>query len=222
MKTLSLTNTGKLTTSGAGQITTIFTTELADALLNLPPFGTESIQSYLSQLTTKSRQSLDRLINIDATLGKKREVLVARHPILFSTPSTLRVKGEDILEELFVDCPPIGMLIFTVHGERLIAPRLDDWSTLYTFDEFYTKFNRSVEEHLELTAGNKVKLLKRAIELSAIKAPQTYEVSFATSDNILPTRTVLAYSREQIDLYARRLRATVMSADVVSNTNTKE
>lgn len=217
MSTIAVDSSGQLRVSGTGKIESIFSVEIADALFRLPPIGELSVDSILKRLTPKSRASLDRLINLDDQVRKAADILKASSFGFVLNPNTptLRIKLEDILEEVIVDCAPLMTLIFTVHGERFVSPLINDYKAIFTFDEFQAKYGRSVEEHVEITGQQKIKNMQRVIEL-VNAAPVTYEVCLTSKDAILPTQNVVAYSKEQIYIYARRLRMDVMSVDPVT------
>jgi hypothetical protein len=214
MSKLSVDNNGQIRVIGKDKpIDTHFNVELAEALLRSPPFGANSISDILDRLTEKSRKSLDTLIEMDDTLSSQVKLIHSSFPVLFEKNKPKdRIKPEDILEEIFVDCNPLMMLIFTVHGERFVSPRVDDYVNIFTFDEFKAKYDRTVEEHLDNVAKTKIDNLNRVLRLIHAKA-QAYDVCLTTDSAVLPERTLKVYSREQIELYARRLRMSVMSVE---------
>jgi hypothetical protein len=217
MSKLSVDNNGQIRVVGKEKpIDTHFNVELAEALLRSPPFGANSIADILGRLTEKSRKSLDILIEMDDTLSAQVKVIHSSFPVLFEKNKPKdRIKPEDVLEEIFVDCNPIMMLIFTVDGECFVSPRVDDYVNVYTFDEFEKKYARSVEDHLDNVAKVKIDNLSRVLRLVHAKA-MAYNVCLTTDSAVLPERIIKVYSREQIELYARRLRMTVMSCDAVN------
>lgn len=204
----------KLKVTGEGPYDLTFTLPLAEALLDLPPVARKAgdlcIADILARLSPRAKKSFDTVVGLDRKLRErytllKETIAAIANPVTRAWP---KLKLEDVLEEVFVDCAPVMLIVFTVHGERFVSEHIDNYNELLTFEEFENKYARTVEEHISVAARRKIRNLLRVRRLVKAKKPKSYTVSFV-SDSGVGDRKLKVYSKEQIDLFAARHNVTV-------------
>ena len=210
MAGLSIDGKKRLKVEGTPPYDCTFTVKLAEAVLSLPPVTTDgqpSATGIIMSLSPKAKRSFETLVKLDKKLTRLYADLTTQYSmVLTGTPHQLQ--PADIVEEIIVDCPPIAAIVFTISGVRYVSESIKDYSGLMTFDEFKAKYHRSVADHIEYTAKAKIRSLMRVRKLIKAK-PIAYEVDFVTDDVSVYSKRLFVYSKEQIQRYADRAKATV-------------
>ncbi len=213
---LSVNAKQQLVVTGDGPISATFTIKLAKALMELPPMtvdGSLSIGDVMRRLTPTSRRSFETIVTLDSKLQAKFATLKDAFASI-NDPSKPKwtLKLEDIVEELFVDCAPVMVIIFTTDGERLISPSKDNYSKIMTFEEFEVVYGRSVRDHVHAVAATRITALKRALQLIDTETPAEYSLDVCLENMAMTTKVVKVYSEDQIHLFADRQKISIMNS----------
>jgi hypothetical protein len=121
-----------------------------------------------------------------------------------------RIKLEDVIEEIFVDCAPVMSIVFTTDGERFVSSFVGDYSALLTFEEFEHKYGRDVREHVHYAASVKIKSLHRTLQLLDQNKPIEMTLSVCSSNLEMFTKSIKVYHLDQVQLYACRHDLSIM------------
>jgi hypothetical protein len=121
-----------------------------------------------------------------------------------------RIKLEDVIEEIFVDCAPVMSIVFTTDGERFVSSLVGYYSALLTFEEFEHKYGRDVREHVHYAASVKIKSLHRTLQLLDQNKPIEMTLSVCSSNLEMFTKSIKVYHLDQVQLYACRHDLSIM------------
>jgi len=208
MKALRLVS-NRVVTAGDPPFEGFFTLEMAEALMRDDPDRAIDI---MTNLTPKSASQLMTMIRLDKKLKARYEELVAHSNAKRPKPSkNAPFKIEDILDEVFVFCPPIASILFLTDGRRLIREDPDDLAQTITVAEYEKKYGETVDLALERIHAQKVAILERAMYLMKAQ-PRKMVVSLANSDAVFD-KTIIAYERDQVGAFASRLNTTVLGIE---------
>jgi len=209
-------HSGQLVVVGDGPISVTFTIKLAQALLRLPPMTTDgslSISDVVRRMNASSKRSFEIIVKLDKQLGEQYAKLKDSFAgIANPAKPKWTLKLEDIVEELIVDCAPVMVIIFTSDGERFVSPTFNDYSKLFTFEEFEATYGRGVTDHVRYVATTRISALKRALTLIETDTPREYSLDVCTDNMAMVTKKVKVYSEDQIHLFAHRQKISIMNS----------
>lgn len=201
---------------GDGPIDMVVTIKIAEAILSLPPTAETpklSIAGVLRDMSPGTKRSFETLTTLDNSLRdiyatyKNAFVAIAKPDM--KVPAW-RIKLEDVIEEVFVDCAPVMSIVFTTDGERFISSSVGDYSALLTFEEFEHKYGRDVREHVYYAANVKIKSLHRTLQLLDQNKPIEMTLSVCTSNLEMFTKSIKVYHLDQVQLFACRHDLSIM------------
>lgn len=198
------------------------TVVMAEVLLRLPPMsdrddGKPTIVSILPKLNPIDYRKLMTVIDTDHELRERFSELRQRFcGIAFPGAVSWPVpKPDEILDDLMLSMGPVRGLICTIDGQRLIAVEHQNTPKLLTIEEFRYVFGRDVNDVVRDAAQDSAKSIRQFATLCTSK-PVRYAVSLVDNDFQALTKIVTAYSRDQLDRYAKRLYS------VITDVTTKE
>lgn len=187
----------------------------AEALLKLPPVGAiSSIAGILTKINPIDLRKLMTVIDTDKALRAQYEDLQYRFcgiasPGAVSWPVP---KTDEILDEFELVMGIVRGMVFTIDGHRLIACHHDGMPKLLTIEEFKLVVGDDVENVVKEAAKNSAQAIRK-FAAYCVSRPVTYEVSMISNDFQVVTKTLIAYSRDQIDRYAKRTKQTVTDVE---------
>jgi len=189
--------------------------DAAEQFLSLPPMvePEDNRQSIVKLLTQLNPLDLRKLLTVIATDDKLNNTL-NRLKLLYcgiAYPGAVSwpvPKPDEILEELKIDLGPVRGIVCTIDGQRLIAVDHRSVPKLLTTVEFQVLYGRAVEAVLSDAARSSAKDLRKFAAICS-SAPTVYEVSLIGNDFNAVTKIVYAYTRDQLESYAKRNRQTI-------------
>lgn len=205
MTHVSITPEGRLGVPDSGPLD-LLTPAALEALQKTPAVfgGDNTLVQVFPRLTEDSRRFIwesrktnDRLNSF--LLDLEFHYASISNPELGGVWPTLR-RG-DILDEIFVDCPPLASLKTLINGQRFAFTFSDGMRYRLSFREFEDYYQMTVADHLRRTAAVKISRLQRALDLVSSNTPSIYDIGVYDGDNC-GRRDVVAYNEDQIKRYA--------------------
>lgn len=207
MTNVSISSSGGLKVPVDGPLV-LDATEHLDAILRTPAQfgGTDTLVQIYPRLTDDSLKYIwearkVRLDLDDFLLNLEFHYAAIAHPELGGVWPSLR-RGI-ILDEIFVDCPPVTSIKTLINGQRFAFTVTDGVEQRLSFEEFADYFQMTVGDHLRRTAAIKISRLQRALDLVKQTKPIIYDIGVSDGEQC-GRRDVVAYTEDQVRSYARQ------------------
>lgn len=195
--------------------------ELVEAIQKLPIHSTDpgelTVQVMFRNLTPGSVASIraykDVNVDFEVYLDQLEDDYAAvAHPDTGVWDDDL-FGADNVLDSVFVDCPPVARIITLLDGRRMVVYRDASGIRYMTFVEFEDHTGTTVRSFLQRTAVVKVKRLQKALEIVNQDKPKKFDVAVCDANGAMKTEQMLAYTKDQITSYLNEHKKVVVYVD---------
>lgn len=198
------------------------TEKVIDGILQLPlssvKFG--SLPEFWEDLSIASRKNIFAVMKARRPEGYQKLLWLKYHYRFMAHPRHQdwpEPDSKDLLHEVYVGVAPIQRICYLVDGKKMVKlmAEISNVQTRYTFLEYETKYGLSVKHMMQTVGATMVRGIHEA-KLHAEREPTLYSLSVAsrgTKGIQAEYKTLLAYSRQQVDAYCNRMGISVLDME---------